>query len=319
MDWIDNSPSVLRRIVGRPPIRNLLVNLATKANEKRILSFARDVDIVYLLKALSYPLVQALRRETKARVVYDIVDAMWLHEWRHTDQFHKVLRSVDAVTTDNEITADYIRPFNANCTIIPDAPQVEEFDKRRGVLEKKPDDKIILGWIGSPGTIYNLYVIWEALEELFRRHPRLHLRLVGTGRNLKLIPAFERVRFSCRPSYNQVEMIEEVFGMHIRPLPFTEYRQVPVTRGFKGRYLHERGGGCGHFPGRSSISEFIRDGVNGMIADSTQEWIDKLEMLISNEDLRLRLAQNGLESVRSSFRLDQSFAKLKDVLLATES
>ena len=68
MDWIDNSPFVLRRIVGRPSVRNRLVNVATRANEKRILNFARDVDIVYLVKAISYPLLQTLRRETKARV-----------------------------------------------------------------------------------------------------------------------------------------------------------------------------------------------------------------------------------------------------------
>ena len=250
--------------------------------------------------------------------MYDIVDALWLQNWRHTDQFHEVLRSVDAVTTDNEITADYVRPFNANCTIIPDVPQVEEFDKRRARLEKKPDNKIILGWIGSPDNVYNLYVIWEALEELFRRHPSLHLRLVGTGRNLKLIPPFERVRFSCRPSYNQVEMIEEVFGMHIGLFPLQNTERCR-SRGVLKAAIYMSGEAVVVTSPVGQCRELIRDGVNGMIAGSTQEWIDKLEVLISNEDLRLRLAQNGLESVRSSFRLDQSFAKLKDVLLATDS
>lgn len=314
MDRINNLPSVLRLVMSRPWLKSRLVQWGTAANEKRILKAAGDVDIVYLTKVLSYPFIQALCEKTKARVVYDFGDAVWLGS-ENQDDFNGVLKNVDAVTTDNEVTADYVRRFNPNCTVIPDAPALEAFDKRRDELRNKPSDRITLGWIGSPGTLYNLYLIWDALEELFDRHPNLHLRLVGTGHNLQLLPPFEKVRFSYRPFYNQAEMVEEVFNMHVGLFPLQNVERCRTRGVFKAtNYM------CGEAVVVASpvgqCADFIEDEVNGMLAGSTQEWIEKIEILINDPALRHRLSQRGLDAVRANFRLDQSFEKLKQVLLS---
>jgi glycosyltransferase involved in cell wall biosynthesis len=314
MDWIAGLPPICHRGFIRLFIRDRLMGLANRASERRLLKLASNADIVYLSKVRSYPLIRALCSETQARVVYDFGDALWLAPDSNSEQFHEALRKVDAVTTDNELTADYVRSFNASCTVIPDAPQVEEFDKRRAELRNKPDDRIILGWIGMPSTAYNLYVIWEALEELFRRHPNLHLRLVGVGDDLRNLPPFEKVRFSYRPSYNQAEMIEEVFKMHIGLFPLQNVEKSRV-RGVLKAAIYMSGEACVVGSPVGQCVDVIQDGVNGLLAHSTQEWIDKLEILITDPHLRHRIVQNGLETVRSQFRLDQSFAKLKNVLL----
>lgn len=314
MDWINNLPYVLRIFVSRPWLKNRLVRWRTKVSERSILKRAGEVDIVYMSKVLSYPFIQSLCSQTNARVVYDFGDAVWLGD-ENQDEFNAVLKSVDAVTTDNEITADYVRRYNPNCTVIPDAPVLGAFDERRADLRKKRNDRITLGWLGSPGTAYNLYLIWDALEELFSRHPELHLRLVGTGNNLQLVPPFEKVRFSYRPFYSQAEMVEEVFNMDVGLFPLQNVERCRARGVFKAtNYM------CGEAVVVASpvgqCAEFIDDGVNGMLAGSTREWIDKLELLINDAALRSRLTQNGLESVRANFRLDQSFAKLEQVLLA---
>jgi glycosyltransferase involved in cell wall biosynthesis len=307
-------PSLLRLVVKRPWLKNRLIEWRTRANEARILRLAGQMDIVYIDKVLSYPFVQAVCDKTSARVVYDFGDALWLDHGKQ-DEFNSLLKRVDAVTTDNQVTADYVRRFNPNCTVIPDAPVLETFDKRRPYFVAKPSDEITLGWIGSPATAYNLYLIWDALEELFARHSKLHLRLVGIGNDLQLIPPFEKVRFSYRPFYDQGEMVEEIFGMHVGLFPLQNVERCRTRGIFKAtNYM------CGEAVVVASpvgqCAEFIKDGVNGMLAGSTQEWIDKLEMLIHDAGLRRRLAQNGLETVRANFRVDQSFAKLSEVLLA---
>ncbi len=313
IDWINNLPSGLRLIVRRPWLKNRLLRWATTASERRILKRAGEVDVVYLAKVLSYPFVREVCSQTKTRVVYDFGDAVWLSE--NQDEFNGVLESVDAVTTDNDVTADYVRRFNPNCTVIPDAPLLEAFDRRRADLGKKRNDRITLGWIGSPATAYNLYLIWDALEDIFARHPDLHLRLVGTGHNLQLLPPFERVRFSCRPFYNQDEMVEEVFSMHIGLFPLQNVERCRTRGVFKATNYMSGEAVVVASPVGQCVG-FIEDGVNGMLAGSTQEWIDKLEMLINDAALRRRLTQKGLDTVRANFRLDQSFAKLKQVLLA---
>lgn len=313
MDWLTSPHSIFFKILIRPFVKEQLLKWAQRKSEQRILKLAQSVDVVYLSKVYSYPLVHALCRETSARVVYDFGDAVWL-VGKTPDEFNEVLRNVDAVTTDNESTAAYVRSFNTNCIVIPDAPQVEDFDRRRAQLGTKADGEIVLGWIGTPSTTYNLYVIWEALEEVFSRHPELHLRLVGTGDDLQYLPPFEKVRFSYRPVYNQAEMIEEVFKMHIGLFPLQNVGKSQVRGVLKALVYMS-----GETPVISSpvgqCVDIIRDGENGLLAGSTQEWVDRLELLINDRDLRDRLARSGLETVRSQFRLDQSFAKLKDVLL----
>jgi len=314
IDWLDGLPSVIRRILNWPFLRKRILDIAERARRRRLLSLAREAEIVYLAKVSSYPLILDICRKTKARVVYDIVDAVWLGS-KYPDELNDSLRSVDALTTDNEIVAAHLRAFNANCTVVPDAPALHEYDRRRTGLNKKPDGQIVLGWLGSPSTAFNLYVVWEALEELFARHANLHLRLVGTGTNPQLIPTFAKVRVSCRPHYNQAEMIEEVFGMHIGLFPLQDV-EICRARGVlkAANYM------CGEAVVVTSpvgqCVDVICDGVNGMIANSRKEWIEKLELLIGDAGLRRRLAENGLQTVRSQFRLDQSFAKLKSVLLA---
>lgn len=303
----------LRQLLDFAPLRNRLVSRLTARNENRIRKLARGADVIYLNKVSSQSLLQDLLKEKNARIVYDFGDAIWLQEWS-ASELNEVLRQMDAVTTDNEITARYVRRVNPNCVVIPDAPALDAFDARRRELSRKPADRVVLGWLGSPATAYNLYVIWEALEELFKRHQHLHLRLVGTGNDLRLLPEFENVRFSCVPFYDQSKMVEEVFGMHIGLFPLQDVERCRMRGVFKAtNYMSGEAAVIASPVGQ--CADFIQDSVNGMLAATKGEWVEKLERLIVDEGLRRGLAENGLASVRANFRVEQSFAKLKEVLV----
>lgn len=43
--------------------------------------------------------------------------------------------------------------------------------------------------------------------------------------------------------------------------------------------------------------EIIRDGENGFLAATVEEWVDKLSLLIENESLREQLGQAGRKTV----------------------
>jgi glycosyltransferase involved in cell wall biosynthesis len=58
---------------------------------------------------------------------------------------------------------------------------------------------------------------------------------------------------------------------------------------------------------RGQCVELIHDGVNGMLANSTAEWIEKLELLITDHALRKRIAAAGLETARRDYSLEKSF------------
>jgi len=61
-------------------------------------------------------------------------------------------------------------------------------------------------------------------------------------------------------------------------------------------------------------AELIQDGVNGLLAASSEEWEKKLDMLITNAPYRRRISQAALQKVRRDFTIARSFEKLVSVL-----
>jgi glycosyltransferase involved in cell wall biosynthesis len=289
-----------------------LFKLYRYLNELRLVRLARSCDVVYMSKVQSLRLVTLLRERTKAKLVLDFGDAVWMPRFENPE-FGKVLAQVHAVTTDNELTAAYARRFNSNCTVVPDCPQIEMFDEMRGKIEKNSDGPVVLGWVGSQSTAYNLYVIWEALERLFVKHPNIQLRLLGTGKDMGLLPSFEKVRYSRLEKYTQEEMVREVLKMDIGLFPLQDVEASRV-RGVLKASVYMSGEAVVVSSPVGQCAEFIKDGVNGMLAGPVEEWERKLDLLISDKKLRLALAKGGLETVRGKLTLDRSFSTLRSVI-----
>jgi glycosyltransferase involved in cell wall biosynthesis len=310
IDQINNLPRGLNKAF-RLTLKDPVLSRATEKNEQRILRLAQDVNAVYLLNVKSRFIV-ALSRQTQARLIYDVPDPYWLVRGKDVKAFYEAVRAVDAVTTENELMANHLRQFNPNCYVVPEAPPLEKFDFQRDE-KKRSTNTIVIGWIGSPAKAFNLYVVWEALEQLFQRFANIHLRLVGTGSNLNLIPEFAKDRFSCVPIYDERTMIDEVLAMDIGIYPLQDVATSRMRSPLKGK-IYMCGAAAVVASRVGAGVDLIQDGVNGMLAGSTDEWIDKLESLITDADLRRRLVDSGLETIRSKFTLERSFANLRAVL-----
>lgn len=280
-------------------------------SEWRILRFARQADVVYMSKVTDRHFMERLRRVTRARLVLDFGDALWLRDKQQGNEFARTLSLVDAVTTDNEYTARYVRQYNANCTVISDCPQVEKFDAARSGKKRRSDESITIGWVGSPSTTYNLYVVWEALEKLFEKFPHLHLRLVGA--DPRRLPPFEKVRYSMIRDYDQARMVEEVYGMDIGLFPLQDVEASRV-RGVLKATVYMSGEVVAVCSPVGQCLDLVQDGVNGVLAGDTPEWIAKIEHLIVNPVVRKSIAAAGLQTVREQFTVAKSFERLHRVL-----
>ena len=311
--FLDAPPRWARPLMNGGPGWALaaLSRLLGRVRERFIVRKAKRYDVVHLVKAASYPLISRLRRHPAKRIVLDLVDALWLPKYR-VSRLQEALALVDAVTTDNEFTAGYLRKFQPDCTIVPDVPQVEWFDRSRaGVGRRNRDGQCVIGWVGSGGTTYNLYVIWEALERLFAKHEHLHLRLLGA--DPKALPPFEHVRWSNKNRYTQAEMIEEVLKMDIGVFPLQDVEACRV-RGVLKAAVYMAGGACVVASPVGQMTELVEHERTGLLAGTSGEWEASLDRLVGNPDLRRRLADNGLTAVRARFTVDKAFGVLRHVL-----
>jgi glycosyltransferase involved in cell wall biosynthesis len=220
------------------------------------------------------------------------------------------------VTCDNRHGAAFARQFNPRAFVVPDPPQVEMFDKCRTESQERRGE-LVIGWIGSPSTLCNLYRIWEPLEQLFAKYPGLHLRLVGTGHDRWLLPRFEKVRWSATPHYTRSEMVREVLGMDIGLYPLFDVEDS-LARGILKATVYMSGGVAVVASAVGQSRELICDGVNGMLAVTPGDWFAKLEQLILDRGLRRAIADRGLATVRREYSLARCFESLADALSATQ-
>ena len=307
--WMDR----LLRLGASPVVGQITRRLAT-IREDYIVRLARSFDIVYLQKTASWPLVAALRRASSARLVYDLNDAVWIPSRASfaAGGIREILRTVDAVTSDNPYGLEFARSFNESLFIVPDPPQVELFDQYRPLVTKS-SSLVTLGWIGSPGTLFNLYSIWEPLEALFARHDEITLRLVGVGFNRQLLPRFEKVRVSVLPFYDQIEMVRELLCLDIGLFPLFDVDDS-LARGVLKPTLYMSGEACVVARPIGQNRDLIADGQNGVFASTTGQWLDRLSQLVTDTDLRQRIARAGLETVREQFTLRHCYQQLRRAL-----
>jgi glycosyltransferase involved in cell wall biosynthesis len=280
--------------------------------EDEIVERAKSYDVVYAIKLPSLTLHRRLIALEHPRLLVCFADAFWLpfarsQGWQDLDA---ILQAAHAVVCVNDYTAEYARRRNPRVFIVNDSPQTEDFDRVRGTVTRR-SDQVTLGWIGSALTAGSLYRIWEPLEELFAEFPDIRLRLVGTGAPTLLnIPRFEKVRWSVLAGYDQAGMIDEVLRMDIGLFPLFRGEDT-LARGALKAAIYMSGEAAVVAQRYGENTALIQDGVNGMLADTAQEWHDRLTFLIQNPAERRAIARRGLEAARARFSRQQTFEQLR--------
>ncbi len=288
----------------------ILSNRVATARERRIVDSAKEFDVIYLQKAASPGMIRALRRRTSARLVYDLVDGLWLRSRRgHTaENIVEMLRLADAVTCDNPHGLAFAQRLGAESYWVPDPARVELFDPLRERVARGTGGPV-LGWIGSPATVFNLFAIWEALEVAFERFEEISLRLVGVGHTRGHLPRFERVRWSARAFYDEATMVREVLAMDVGLFPLFDVEDS-YARGFGKAQVYMSGGAAVIARPLGQTVDLISPPSNGLTATTTKEWIEAITTLVIDAALRARIAAAALQTVRREYSLEQCYRRL---------
>ncbi|MDP9320006.1 MAG: glycosyltransferase family 4 protein [Chloroflexota bacterium] len=281
-------------------------------NDRRILAAARESDIVFVVKADSPELLRALRETTRARLVYDLADVR-VGDPRESAAMAEMLRDVDAITVDNPVALEYARSFGKPVHLFPPLAYVERSAELRASSRRGRDDRVVIGWIGTPSTTSNLYQVIEALEDVSRAHPAVELRLLGVPAGHELVGRFEHVRVTCRSTYDSETMIREVLDMDVGLFPQYDLQQAAM-HGVTKALIYMGGGAAVVASPVGEVARLIRDSDNGLLAVGRSDWAAKIGGLVADPALRARLAEAGLRSVRDTNSIERCFAHLRDAL-----
>ena len=264
---------------------------------------ATDFDFVYVhLWALPFgpPWFEEHLARRGVKIIYDIDDLIYLQRASSANQFMRVLRRHDRVSrimrtaSSVIVCTEHLRKFasdyNANVTNISSTIDTEVYQPREHSSDR---ECVTIGWSGSHSTVPYLH----SLEPVFRElNERFDLRILVVGDSeFRMDGVAVDARQWC------LEDETTVLGqMDIGVYPLPDEEWVLGKSGLKA--LQYMGMGVPTVASRiGAACEFIRDGENGFLASSPDEWVEKVARLIQDPGLRARIGHAGRATVNQRY------------------
>jgi glycosyltransferase involved in cell wall biosynthesis len=272
---------------------------------------SRGYDLLWVEKEI-LPWLPAIPERIVGPYVVDYDDAVFhgydLHP-SHLVRFllgnkiRATMSRATVVVAGNEYLASYAR--EAGASDVQYIPTVVDLD-RYGVPRENSDEIFTIGWIGTPWTARYLPAIAPALNEACR-NGRARLLLIGSGEiNLSGVP------LEVRPWSESTE-IEDIQSIDIGIMPLPD---EPYERGKCGYKLLQYMA-CGRPVIASPVGanrQIVDDGVNGLFASTTTDWIHAIEKLRQNREMRRSMGEAARLKVEGVYSLQVQAPRVLAIL-----
>jgi glycosyltransferase involved in cell wall biosynthesis len=268
--------------------------------------------VVVVHRALLGPLEVALLRRSARRWLFDFDDAIMVRDsaaaprfasWQRRVRFLRMTRHADHVIAGNDYLADQARDAAAGVTVIPTVVDLDHYGDGTGTSEAP-----VVGWMGTRINLMYLAPLAAPLARLAARHPEMRVKVVSDGS--VTLPGVPLVAKPWRPEEELADL--RSFRVGIMPLP-----DDPWTHGKCGvKLLQYMAAGvpvvCSPV---GANSEIVQDGITGYLARGDDEWVSRIEQLLTNPARCREIAAAGRRTIEERY----SVAAQLDRLLATLS
>jgi glycosyltransferase involved in cell wall biosynthesis len=286
-----------------------------------VLRTARAFDAVFLHReaALIGPaIIEPLLARQRVSIVFDFDDAIWVPYVSPANRFLSYLKCFGKaaaicrlsthIIAGNRYLAEYAQRYNKWVTVIPTTIDTQAYTLRvpAGGDLRNP---VTIGWTGSYSTVQHLDILRPSLEMLAQRC-RFRLDVIGTP-----LYRIEGVQTATQQWRAESEVSDlQRFDIGIMPLPDDDW-----SRGKCGlKLLQCMALGIPVVGSPVGVNaEIVRDGVNGFLAATAEEWVRKLALLVNDPGLRRRVGDAGRRTVEERYAAAVWAPKVGDVLVSS--
>lgn len=240
---------------------------------------------------------------TKRPRVLDVDDAIWLY--RGGKFAAQIAQQCEGIICGNTFLAEIFSQWNSNVTIIPTAVDTDRY------VQGQPVEAPIIGWSGTSGGFKYLYNIEPALVTVLQKIPGAKLRIVSD-----LMPSFReipgnRIEFIRWSPENEVRAIQKM-AVGIMPLDDSLWERSKCS--FKMlTYM-----ACGIPVLVSPVgmnAEVLSHGCIGFGAQSIDEWVSTLLLLLGDIKQRIAMGKNGRKIILDNYSVNVVASKLAGALV----
>ena len=275
-----------------------------------------DYDVVYVFREaalLGPPFFERWIHRSGVPMVFDFDDAVfvsyrsptngYLSYLKFASKTKSICRMSAHVMAGNPYLAEYARQVNTNVTIVPTTIDTEKYK----VTERTNESELpTIGWTGSFSTVQHLDTLRSALQKLARQ-TRFRLRVIGTptykldGLDVEAMP------------WRSLTELEDLDAIDIGIMPLPDDSWSKGKCGLKALQFMALGIPTVCSPVGVN-TEIIHDGENGFIANSEDEWIEKLGRLLHSAELRTQLGRAGRTTVETKYSANVQAPRVFELL-----
>ena len=263
-------------------------------------------------------------RELRKPVIMDLDDDLFALPSDHPDRIstyyasglpallHAIL-NVDGVTVTSKPLKESIQNLNPNVWILPNYfdDQLWQF---RPEQTKSPDDSVTIFYMGTPTHQPDLRLISPSLFQLaeeFGSAIKFFFYGIQPSEGLEELTS---VTYQPVQTYNYVNFVaymsEIEADLAIAPLCDNRFNRSKSAIKF---FEYTAMGIPGVYADLAPYSSVVKDGYNGMLAQTMDQWCEKIRLLIEKPDLRNSLIQNAQESVKKQWLIRDHSSEWLDV------
>lgn len=209
---------------------------------------------------------------------------------------HKIFGASDALSVATPALAEVYDGVCGNVTVIRnyldwrmwwDTPQQSEVERR----------KVRVGWMGDLGWRRgDLHVLRGVLRPWLLKHPNVEFVAAGDPRTLDVldIPKHQRVATNV-VEFRNGDLSDITACMDIGLVPMERNRFNEAKSHLKGMEYAACGIPCVATPTESYAEYWLADGVGGLLASKPKDWINALNLLVGDDELRREMGRKARE------------------------
>lgn len=249
------------------------------------------------------------------RFIFDFDDAIFDRPMFRTKS---LIKTADTVIAGGHYLAQYAKQYNPRVELVPTSydPAIYDITKYK---KEGSGGKTNIGWIGfGPNHRENLKLVVEPLRVLARKYP---LRFICIGvlgdKDIKdMFSGIDNLEFL---PVDRIDWVDEtiaaghIYSFDIGIMPLADTVRSRGSCGGKAIQYMAMGIATVASP-VGEITYLIEDGVNGYLATGFDEWTTRLETLISDKNLRVKLGANARKTVLENYNIDINILKIYDII-----
>jgi glycosyltransferase involved in cell wall biosynthesis len=207
----------------------------------------------------------------------------------------------DHVIAINDLIGNYARDFNSSVSIVPNFVDTDVY--RPGLRSDSARPRIV--WTGSVSTLRNLHTIAMPLRQLQNKY-ETQVRVIANGET-----QIEGVNLDLREWSAEAEITNlqdcDIGIVPLLDLDWNPWKFFLKTVQYMAVGLPVVARNMG------SNREVIKDGVNGFLVETEQEWFDRLSLLIENKELRLKMGEAARQTALNNYSMKTQINRVVEI------